>query len=665
MKRATSRVLGSAHAISSVFLWIILSSCSLPAWSVGFQPISPAELKMTGTAKAPGAPAIILFRQVDRDDRGRTAREEVYFRIKILTEEGRKYADIEIPFYRQEGNVVGIHARTIEPDGTIVNFSGNAFTKEIVKARGVKYLAKTFTLPDVQVGSILEYFYTLDLSEEVLFDSRWILSQDLFTASAKFSLRPFASDLIRISVRWRWNQLPPGTAPPAGGPDNIISMQASDIPAFRAEDYMPPENEMKSRVDFIYTVDSFENDPDKYWKKFGKKHNDQLEGFINKRKAMENVVAGIVSPGDSPEVKLQKIYARVQQIRNTSYEVEKTEQEQKRDKEKDPDNAEELWKKQYGDGQRITWLFLALARAAGFDASGMWLADRRNYFFFRQYMDGERLDANVVVVKLNGKDIFFDPGAAFTPFGKLPWAETGVKGLKLDKEGGSWLETTLPAAADSTIRRKAELKLNPAGEIEGKLIVTYTGLEASQRRVAERLADDADRKKFLEDEVRDAIPIACDVELTSQPDWKSSSPSLVAEFSLKVAGWVSAAGKRALLPLGLFDASEQHLFDHADRVHPIYFEFPFQRSDDVSVDLPLGWQVSTVPQPQRLDAKVITYNFNVLNDKGTLHLNRTLNVDIVLIPADRYSSLRKFFQSVRTGDEQQVILLPGGNIATN
>jgi len=381
VKRATSRVLGSAHAISSVFLWIILSSCSLPAWSVGFQPISPAELKMTGTAKAPGAPAIILFRQVDRDDRGRTAREEVYFRIKILTEEGRKYADIEIPFYRQEGNVVGIHARTIEPDGTIVNFSGNAFTKEIVKARGVKYLAKTFTLPDVQVGSILEYFYTLDLSEEVLFDSRWILSQDLFTASAKFSLRPFASDLIRISVRWRWNQLPPGTAPPAGGPDNIISMQASDIPAFRAEDYMPPENEMKSRVDFIYTVDSFENDPDKYWKKFGKKHNDQLEGFINKRKAMENVVAGIVSPGDSPEVKLQKIYARVQQIRNTSYEVEKTEQEQKRDKEKDPDNAEELWKKQYGDGQRITWLFLALARAAGFDASGMWLADRRNYFF--------------------------------------------------------------------------------------------------------------------------------------------------------------------------------------------------------------------------------------------------------------------------------------------
>ena len=65
--------------------------------AVGFQPVSPEELKMTQEPLAPGAPAIILFRQVDRDDRGETAHEDNYFRIKILTEEGRKYGDIEIP----------------------------------------------------------------------------------------------------------------------------------------------------------------------------------------------------------------------------------------------------------------------------------------------------------------------------------------------------------------------------------------------------------------------------------------------------------------------------------------------------------------------------------------------------------------------------------------
>jgi hypothetical protein len=649
-----------------VSLLVVFITTLVPnaAWAVGFQAVLPDELKMTSEPKAPGAPALILFREVDRDDRGQTAHEDVYFRLKILTEEGRKYADIEIPFFKEEGKVVNLHARTIEPDGTIVNFSGKAFDKMIVKARGVKYMAKTFTLPDVQVGSILEYYYTTDLSEKFIFNSRWILSNELFTKNAKFSLKPYTSSYVPVNVRWTWNLLPPGTAQPAEAPDHVINLQVSDVPAFQTEDYMPPENELKSRVDFIYSDEGFEKDPDKYWRKLGKKRNDQLESFVGKRKAMEQAVAEIVSPGDSPEVKLQKVYARVQQIRNTTYELQKSEQELKRDKEKDPGNVEAIWKKQYGNGQELTWLFLALARAAGFEASGMWLADRSNYFFIPQTMDGRRLDANVVVVKLDGKDVFFDPGAAFTPFGMLPWMETGVRGLKLDKDGGSWVETSLPTSADSGILRKAELKLTETGSLEGKLTVTYTGLEAAQRRVEERLADDTERKKLLEDEVRWAIPAACEVELTNQPDWKSSS-LLVAEYTLKVPGWASGAGRRALLPVGLFGAPEKHLFDHADRVHPIYFEFPFQRNDDVSIDLPLGWDITTVPGPQKLDAKAITYVLEAKNDKGTLHLNRVLNVDVLLLPTKNYATLRKIFQVVRTGDEEQIILQPGGTTASN
>ncbi len=651
----------SLRLFATIFFLITL--LSTPLWSISFQPVSPEELKMTTEPKAPGAPAIILFREVDRDDRGNTAHEDVYFRIKVLTEEGRKYADIEIPFFKGEGTIINIHARTIKPDGTIVDFNGKAFDKSIMKARGLKYMAKTFTMPDVQVGSILEYYYTENL--EFVFDSRWILSNELYTKKAKFTLNPYDSQYISVNLRWTWNLLPPGTAQPAQAPNHIISLEAADIPAFQTEDYMPPENELKSRVDFIYSEDTFEKDPDKYWKKLGKKRNEQMESFIGKHKAMEQAVAGIISPSDSPEVKLQKIYARVQQIRNTSYEQEKTEQEQKRSKEKEPENVEAIWKKQYGYGSDLTWLFLALVRAAGFEASGMWVADRRNYFFRTNSMDGRRLDENVVVVKLEGKDVFFDPGAEFTPFGMLPWAETGVTGLKLDKDGGTWASTPVPSSQDSSITRKAELKLSDTGELEGKLVVTYTGLEASLRRVDQRFGDDAEHKKFLEDEVKEAVPIVCDVELTNQPDWKNSAPPLVAEYTFKVGGWVSGAGRRALFPVGLFSAPEKHLFDHADRVHPIYFEFPFQRSDDITVDLPLGWQISSVPEPQNLDAKSITYKLDAKNEKGSLHVNRFVNVDLLLLQQDKYDALRKVFQIVRTVDEQQVALLPGTSTGGN
>ena len=83
---------------------------------------------------------------------------------------------------------------------------------------------------------------------------------------------------------------------------------------------MPPPNELKARVDFVYSEDS-EMQAEKFWKKEAKKENDKVESFIGKRKAMEQTVAQIVSPSNAPEVKLQKIYARVQQVRNTGYEV--------------------------------------------------------------------------------------------------------------------------------------------------------------------------------------------------------------------------------------------------------------------------------------------------------------------------------------------------------
>src|SRR5258708_29898826 len=124
-------------------------------------------------------------------------------------------------------------------------------------------------------------------------------------------------------------------------------MEAQDVPAFQVEDDMPPEAAMRSRVDFVYSEDGFEKEPEKFWKKHGKKLNDAAESFVNKRKAMEHAVAEIVSPIDPPDGKLQKMYGRLQTIRNTYYEIENTIQAQKRANEKEIDNQEDVRKLGY------------------------------------------------------------------------------------------------------------------------------------------------------------------------------------------------------------------------------------------------------------------------------------------------------------------------------
>src|SRR6266478_4658563 len=608
-------------------------------------PISPEELKMTSVPEAPGAPAVYLYRQVDRDD-GRDGHQYNYERIKILTEEGRKYADVEIPFFKSQGKIGGIKARTIRPDGTISNFDGKVFEKTIVKAKGLKYLAKTFTLPNVLVGSIIEYHYTFNLDENYVFDSHWILSEELFTKTAKFSLKPNKD----FALRWSWPVgLPPGTSPPKDD-HGTIRLETQNVPAFQIEDFMPPANEMKFRVDFVYSEGDYEKEPGKFWKKEGRKLNDRVEQFTSKRKAMEQALTEIVALADSPDAKLEKIYARVQKFRNTSWDAEKTEQEQKREKLKDIGNVEDLWKRGYGNGRQINWLFLALARAAGFEAYSVYISARSEYFFKPELMNLSQLNGDVVLVRLNGKDVYCDPATAFAPFGLLSWPETGVKGLRLDKEGGGWVTTSLPTSSDSRIERKADLKLTETGSLEGKLTVKFSGLEALWRRIEERNEDATNRKKFLEDQVKDYIPVGIDVDLTNQPDWGSSTPTLVAEFELKVPGWVSGAGRRALVPVGLFGAPEKHAFEHANRVHAIYFSYPSSKIDDVTIDLPLGWQVSSLSAVQELDAKAALYSLKAANNKGALRVTRQLNMDLLMVEVKLYPTLRNFFQVVRTGD---------------
>jgi uncharacterized protein DUF3857 len=615
-------------------------------------PVTAEELRMTREPAAPGAPAIYLYRQVDRDDT--TFHETNYARIKILTEEGRKYADIEIPFIKGRGNIHSIKARTVGPDGKITNFDGKIFEKTVVKARGVKFLAKTFTLPDVQVGSIIEYHYTFDW-EYYIYDSRWILSEELFTKHAKFSLKQNE----HFGISWSWPVgLPAGTAPPRGD-RNMIRLETHDVPAFHIEDYMPPENALKYRVDFVYSEENVEKDVDKFWIEQGKKQNGKVESFVGKRKAMEQAVAQMLYPNDPPEAKLQKIYARVQQVRNLSFELEKTEEEKKREKIKDVSNVEEVLKRGYGDGREITWLFLGLARAAGFEAYPVLVSRRDRYFFNRNLKNPNELNDNVVLVKLNGKDLYFDPGTEYTQYGLLPWPETAVQGLKLDKEGGGWVQTPLPGSATSRIARKAALKLTSDGALEGKLTVTFTGLEALERRMEERNQDEATRKKFLEDQIKEYIPTGIEVDLTNKPDWESAAPVLVAEYDLKIPGWVSGAGRRALLPVALFGNTEKHVFEHSDRVHPVYFQFPFEKYDDITIELPIGWKVSSLPPAQDQDAKAIQYTIKVEDQKGTLHVTRKVRVDLFMVAKEKYPILRSFFQAVRTGDEQQIVLQPG------
>jgi hypothetical protein len=180
----------SLRAISLRLLLSTLGLLLVPlAAAVDWPPISPEEQALKDVPSQPGAPAVILLRQEVADDLNNF--HSTYKRIKVLTDAGRKYADIELPYNRHGFSIGELAGRTVHADGTVVPFEGKPFDKVIVRGKGFRYQVKAFTLPDVQVGSILDVRYSLRFGDRMLLPPEWIVQDDLFQKKAAFKYIPF------------------------------------------------------------------------------------------------------------------------------------------------------------------------------------------------------------------------------------------------------------------------------------------------------------------------------------------------------------------------------------------------------------------------------------------------------------------------------------------
>lgn len=215
---------------------------------------TPEELKMTSFSEVPGADAIVLNKEeIDDDD---MHVQYHYMRIKVLTEKGLKYADIEVDFNKKtdlSGYTIGeFFARTVQPDGTIVPFTGKGMDKVLEKDAINNYTRRAYTLPAAKVGSILEYRYTIRRDDHWFAPARWSMQGDLYIKNEHFLWKPTDKELLgttrggreSVSQRLTWaKSLPAGVdVVQHKTPTGRIQMEAtvSDVMPFANEQYMPP-----------------------------------------------------------------------------------------------------------------------------------------------------------------------------------------------------------------------------------------------------------------------------------------------------------------------------------------------------------------------------------------------------------------------------------------
>lgn len=613
---------------------------------------------MTSDPSSPGADAVYLYREETTDDN--LHYHGYYVRIKVLTEKGKELATVRIPYERRSFKVTDIQGRTIHRDGSIVPLATKPSDLTDVKTKDFQINSMVFTLPAVEVGSILEYRLQERYDDGSVSSPNWEIQQPYFVHKAHYIFQPSKElDRITNSNGELANNLMYGLLVGNGAKmqrdiTGRYSLDVNDVPPVPKDDWMPPLNTFNWRAEFYYSPYTSGNE---FWKSESKRWAKETDHFANPSKTLRAAVSGIVSPGDTDEQKARKIYDKVMALDNTDFTRTKSSAERKSENLKAIRDAEDVWNQKSGSSDDLALLYVAMARAAGLHVYPMQVVNRNRAVFDSNYLSLSQLDDYIAIVTLNGKDIYLDPGQKMCPFGLLNWKHTFAGGLRLNDNGPAGGTTPLGVYTASVIQRVADISIDDSGTVKGNARFILTGQDALYWRQLAIRNDEAEVKKQFNETIHAYMPDGVQADFNHFIGLDDYSSNLIAMVDLS-GSMGTATGKRYFLPGLFFEAHATHPFVAEEkRTTMVDVHYPKMEKDEVTYHLPAGFAVETAPQaaditwPQSAIFKIVA------NVSGTnVTVARIVAFNFSLLPPKDYGDLHGFYQKVATADQQQLVL---------
>jgi hypothetical protein len=635
---------------------------ALPASMLGqFQPPTEEELKMTSEPKAPGAAAIYLYREETADDN--LHYHSFYARIKVLTEKGKELATVGVPYPKGQFQITDIKARTIHADGTVIPL--DVKPADLLMAlngrSGGQVNKMVFTLPSVEVGSILEYRWQLRYDDQQLSSPYWDVQQRYFVRKAHYSFLAFkymnrvvdskgnaSSKLLYSSM------LPAGSKVVYEEAPGKYTLDVTDVPSQPEEEYMPPLGSLMEQVQFYYSPYYTKED---YWQHEGGHWSKEMDRFASETKTLKDAVATIIAPTDSEDAKARKLYDAVMALDNTDYTRRKSATELKELHMKLAKNAEDVWTQKSGSSDEIALLYLAMVRIAGLKAYAMTVCNRNRDIFNPYFLSIGQFDDILVLVTINGKETPLDPGKKFASFGDLDWKHTLVSSLRQTDKVTEFGGTPGNSYKEASTLRVADVTIGRDGSVKGTARISMNGPEALRWRELAIENDEDEVKKQFDEEMRMMVPDGVNAEFDhflGLEDYHSQLMGIV-----KISGSMgTATGKRVFLPGIFFESKAKHPFVAEEkRETAVDMRYASMVQDEVTYHLPDAFTVESAPTETKVPwPGHAVFQLKSSAAKNDMTVTRVFIRGFAILEPKDYPALRDFYQKVSTADQQQLVL---------
>jgi hypothetical protein len=653
-----------------ICITLLGSTITIQAQNYDLGKVTIAELNEKVHPKDSSAPAAILFKKGRtyfgyNKDVGFYANHVCEVKIKIYKKEGLSWADQKVRFYIGYDKLN--EDRLEFSDAVTYNLENGNIVKTKLNNQGEfknkinqYWKEKTITLPNVKVGSIIEYKYVLR-SENLVkfpdFDVQFSIPVDYFyykTQIPEFYIyKPILIGGIPLETESKFTGASQSF-------DNAYSQTSSfnykqietfykgkDVPALKEEPYINNlENyrgSIQQELERVRLPDQPVKDYSLTWEGVAKTifKDDSFGKQLNQGSLFTDDLNKLLSNVEDKTERLNLIFTYVKNRMNWN-EINSCYTEK---------GVEKAYKDQTGNVAEINFILINMLRAVGIEANPVLVSTIQNGL--PVYPTRTGFNYVIVAAEIDGKKTLLDASHKLTAPNILPLNVLNWNGRLIKKDGSSE-EIQLDPTQQSKEIYSLIVKINPDGKMNGQARVQRTDYDAySFREENNTKTEDAYLEK-LENRLG-----GLEISNYAIENQKSNlDQSVIETFSFASSNRSDIIdGKIFVNPL-LFFTQSKNPFNQEKRQMPVYFGYKNIEKFNLNIEIPQGYTVESLPKPFRISSedKLMSFilNFSVSENKIQIVSQKEINSSIFV--AEDYGMIKEFFQKMIVSQNEKIIL---------
>ncbi|WP_334057022.1 DUF3857 domain-containing protein [Polaribacter sp. P097] len=671
-----------------IFGLILISQVSFHAQNYEFGKVSKDELQEEFYPLDSTADAAYLYKKRKTyfnygNNTGFEVINEVYLRVKLYTKEGFDFATFKLPYVRPESGkserISSIKAVTynLNEKGKIVEDKVSKkyiFDETTSKFRHVKRI----TFPNLKEGSVIELKYTMtspytEIVDDLQFQygipvkklsievetPEWLIfakkNKGYYLISPVETVRN-GSITIRNKVRTITREAGPGgTTVGSTYDNNEIDMafnsstyKAENIPALKDnEPYVGSAYAYRGGVKYELVGTKF---PNSIPKSFSKSWDDvtkqiyKSDAFgkeLEKTNYYKKDIDALIANSNVNLEKLAMIFQYVKSnIKWNGYTSKYTN-----------DGVRKAYLDKTGNSAEINLMLTSMLRYAGLNANPVLVSSKGNGVPLFPTIKG--FDYVVSGIKLaDNSMVLLDATEPYSMPNQLPARALNWNGRLVTKTGEStWvnLNSSKHAAEENMIM----VKISDELEVTGFTRTIFDNFDAQRFRIRYNHIKDEDLIERFEENNNLEVD---DFKLVNQDNL---AKPVVRNVKFTSEDLLETIGNKLYIEPSLFLTKRSNPFKLEERKYPVDFTSAFKETNKVTIQIPNGYAIETVPEQLAiaLPDNLGFFKYQVINGGNKIKLVSLLQVNSSMVPPQYYQALKDFYSKLVKKETEKIVLV--------